>query len=105
MEESMAMQPEFFMKDGKLNRRTFIKGVGLVTVASAFGFGLQADEAIASQGEAPAGGEETSIHAVCTVNCTSRCHLHGTVRDGKIVRVEPGDMPGHPAMPTRACVL
>ncbi len=103
MEESMAMQPEFFMKDGKLNRRTFIKGVGLVTVASAFGFGLQADEAIASQGEAPAGGEETSIHAVCTVNCTSRCHLHGTVRDGKIVRVEPGDMPGRPGY-ANACL-
>ena len=103
MEESMAMQPEFFMKDGKLNRRTFIKGVGLVTVASAFGFGLQADEAIASQGEAPAGGEETSIHAVCTVNCTSRCHLHGTVRDGNIVRVEPGDMPGRPGY-ANACL-
>ena len=102
MEESMAMQPEFFMKDGKLNRRTFIKGVGLVTVASAFGFGLQADEHC-PQGEAPAGGEETSIHAVCTVNCTSRCHLHGTVRDGKIVRVEPGDMPGRPGY-ANACL-
>ena len=43
------------------------------------------------------------MHAVCTVNCTSRCHLHGTVRDGKLIRVEPGNMPGRPGY-ANACL-
>ena len=38
MEEYQGATPEFFMRDGKMNRRTFIKGVGAITVASAFGF-------------------------------------------------------------------
>lgn len=99
-----ACEPEHFMRDGKLNRRMFIKGVGAITVASAFGFGAQglsANEALAE--EAPAATSEKAVHAVCTVNCTSRCHLHGTVRDGKLVRVEPGDMPGRPGY-ANACL-
>ena len=36
-----ACEPEYFMRDGKLTRRTFIKGVGAITVASALGFGAQ----------------------------------------------------------------
>ena len=80
--------PEYFMRDGKLTRRTFIKGVGAITVASALGFGAQASpEGVAVAEEAPAKAGEKSVHAVCTVNCTSRCHLHGTVRDGKLIRV------------------
>ena len=35
-----ASEPEYFMRDGKLARRTFIKGVGAITVASALGFGM-----------------------------------------------------------------
>ena len=99
-----ACEPEYFMRDGKLTRRTFIKGVGAITVASALGFGAQgtgAPEALAD--EAPAAAGEKAVHAVCTVNCTSRCHLRGTVRDGKLVRVEPGDMPGRPGY-ANACL-
>lgn len=96
-------EPEFFMKDGKLNRRTFIKGVGAITIASTLGFAASPKEALASKGEAPAGEGEKTVHAVCTVNCTSRCHLQGTVRDGKLVRVEPGDMPGRPGY-ANACL-
>lgn len=105
MEEKRGpLEPEYFMRDGKLTRRTFIKGVGAITVASAFGFGAAgAGVGIAAADEAPAASGEKSVHAVCTVNCTSRCHLHGTVRDGKLVRVEPGDMPGRPGY-ANACL-
>lgn len=103
MTEYKAAQPEFFMKDGKMNRRTFIKGVGAITVASALGFATNPSVAEASKGEVPAGEGEKSVHAVCTVNCTSRCHLQGTVRDGKLIRVEPGDMPGRPGY-ANACL-
>ena len=118
-------EPEYFMRDGKLTRRTFIKGVGAITVASALGFGPgvgglggpggsdgsgaggfgSCPVALASQGEVAPDAEagERSVHAVCTVNCTSRCHLQGTVRDGKLVRVEPGDMPGRPGY-ANACL-
>lgn len=102
MGEIDTIAPEYFMMDGKLNRRTFIKGVGAITVASALGFGPR-PEAVASTGEVPAGEGEKTVHAVCTVNCTSRCHLQGTVRDGKLVRVEPGDMPGRPGY-ANACL-
>lgn len=103
MKEHETAEPEFFIKDGKMNRRTFIKGVGAITVASAFGFGMNSGTAEASKGEVPAGEGERSVHAVCTVNCTSRCHLHGTVRNGELIRVEPGDMPGRPGY-ANACL-
>lgn len=99
-----ACEPAYFMRDGKLTRRTFIKGVGAITVASALGFGVQgagASPALADEASAATG--EKAVHAVCTVNCTSRCHLRGTVRDGKLVRVEPGDMPGRPGY-ANACL-
>ena len=76
MEEYKGTAPEFFMHDGKMNRRTFIKGVGAITVASAMGFAARPEEALASKGEAPAKEGERSVHAVCTVNCTSRCRPH-----------------------------
>lgn len=104
MGESESRAPEFFMRDGKIARRTFVKGVGAITVLSSVGFGSAGvGDALASQGEVPAEQGERSVHAVCTVNCTSRCHLHGTVRDGRLVRVEPGDMPGRPGY-ANACL-
>ncbi len=99
-----AYEPEYFMRDGKLTRRTFIKGVGAITVASALGFAAQgADAPDALADEVSATDGEKAVHAVCTVNCTSRCHLHGTVRGGRLVRVEPGDMPGRPGY-ANACL-
>lgn len=103
MGEDKVREPEFFMRDGKLNRRTFIKGVGAITVASTLGFAATPGEVLASKGEVAAGEGEKTVHAVCTVNCTSRCHLQGTVRDGKLIRVEPGDMPGRPGY-ANACL-
>lgn len=94
MGSSYTGAPEFFKEGGKLNRRTFIKGAGLVTIASAMGFGINPIGAVAE--ETPAGSGERTVHAVCTVNCTSRCHLKGTVCDDRLIRVEPGDMPGRP---------
>ena len=47
-------------------------------------------------------GEKVGARGV-HVNCTSRCHLHGTVRDGKLIRVEPGNMPGRPGY-ANACL-
>ncbi len=101
MEKTEMFEPEYFFKDGKLTRRTFVKGVGFVTIASAFGFAEHGEIALAE--EVKGASDETAVHAVCTVNCTSRCHLHGTVRDGRLVRVEPGDMPGRPGY-ANACL-
>jgi anaerobic selenocysteine-containing dehydrogenase len=97
--------PEFFTNEqGLLTRRSFIKGVGAITISSAIGLGaLGPDAASASKGEVEPEEGEHSVHAVCTVNCTSRCHLQGIVRDGKLVRVEPGDMPGRPGY-ANACL-
>ena len=92
---------------GRLTRRTFIKGVGWITVlsAAAAGFG-QAGSGLAGASEVqPASvppaeeagdGKTTYSYACCSYNCTSRCLLKGHVRDGKLVAVEPGEMPGRP---------
>lgn len=90
----------FISEDGSVTRRTFIKGVGALTLVSSAKFA--AGEVFADDSESGDAGER-SVHAVCTVNCTSRCHLKGTVRDGKLVRVEPGDMPGRPGY-ANACL-
>ena len=73
-----ACEPEYFMRDGKLARRTFIKGVGAITVASALGFGMSGVGVSAAEAdEVPVAAGEKAVHAVCTANCTSRCHLRG----------------------------
>lgn len=86
--------PQYFFKDGKLTRRTFVKGAGAITVASALGFG-----AIDQPRQALAEGREHHVaeaHACCTYNCTSRCFLKGRVEDGVLTSVEPGEFPGRP---------
>lgn len=94
---------EYFTKDGKLTRRTFIKGVGTITVSSAMGFGLtgcaqdgkEAPELAGTgdkQAEAPV--ERKTVSTYCSYNCNSSCQLKGTIVDGKIVAVEPGALPG-----------
>ena len=101
---------EEFVKDGKLTRRTFIKGVGWITVASALGAAAgcapqqheeeqQAEPASSSGIDAAAQAKAdatTYSYACCSYNCTSRCLLKGHVRDGRLVAVEPGEMPGRP---------
>ena len=89
---------EYFEKDGKLTRRTFIKGVGAITVASSMGFGATLagcapHESLSETSPTPE-PEEKTVGAFCSYNCNSSCQLKGTIRDGKIVRVQPGALPG-----------
>lgn len=100
MERENKHAPMEFMRDGKLTRRTFVKGAGWITVASAFGFGVagcapKAEEQKPADGEAGDPDEGyTYKSACCTVNCTSRCHLRARVKDDRICGIVPGNMPG-----------
>lgn len=101
---------EYYEKDGKLTRRTFIKGVGTITLASSFGFGASGCAPGETPEEAPLSGTGTetagegktvnaasegkTVNTFCSYNCNSSCQLKGTIADGKIVAVEPGAMPG-----------
>ena len=51
--------PQYFIKDGKLTRRTFVKGAGVITVASALGFGAidKVPQALAEEEAAEAGSK------------------------------------------------
>lgn len=79
----------------KFTRRTFIKGLGTITVVSSIGFGssLKKQPALAGIEKRD---EVEYIHGLCTYNCTSRCHLKAHVKNGKIITVTPGEMPGRP---------
>ncbi len=100
MERENKHAPIEFMRDGKLTRRTFVRGAGWITVASAFGFGV-AGCAPKTEEQKPAEAEAgdpdegyTYKSACCTVNCTSRCHLRARVKDDRICGIVPGAMPG-----------
>ena len=104
---STDQSPVEFVRDGKMCRRTFIKGVGWITVASALGFGAAGCAPATKSDEEPLSDTGTDdeaakldateySYACCSYNCTSRCLLKGHVRDGKLVAVEPGEMPGRP---------
>lgn len=96
----MGTKPEYFVKGGKLTRRTFVKGVGTITVASALGSGIMACSPDTPESEPestqPNSSEERVVHGFCSYNCNSACRLQGTVRDGRLVAVEPGQIPGRP---------
>ncbi|MEG0418668.1 MAG: molybdopterin-dependent oxidoreductase [Gordonibacter sp.] len=101
MEKEMDLAPSEFVKDGKFTRRTFVKGAGWITVTSALGFGLAGcapkDEGGQTRAaETSADPEEgfTYGHACCNLNCSSHCHLKSHIKDGKIVTVTPGAVPG-----------
>lgn len=87
------------IKGPKVSRRTFIKGVGAVTIISSMGFGESPLNPQRVMAEGLVDDGVTYSHAVCTVNCTSRCHLKAHVKDGRIVTVTPGAMPGRPDYP------
>ncbi|MFR5091147.1 MAG: molybdopterin-dependent oxidoreductase [Adlercreutzia equolifaciens] len=104
MEEKEQFAPTEIVKDGKVTRRTFVKGAGWLTITSAIGASAlgcapskQAaeEEPLAETGPV-ADPEEgfTYKSACCSVNCTSRCHLRACVKDDKIYTVTPGQMPG-----------
>jgi anaerobic selenocysteine-containing dehydrogenase len=88
---------EIFIENGKLTRRTFIKGVGLITVVGALGSSPSGcaprkEEHI----EEPPDEQVKTRHALCSVNCSCECHLVATIKDGRITSVEPGSFPGRP---------
>ena len=105
MEEKEQFAPTEIVKDGKVTRRTFVKGAGWLTITSAIGASAlgcapaqkseSEDDKLAETGPV-ADPEEgfTYKSACCSVNCTSRCHLRARVKDDKIYTVTPGQMPG-----------
>ena len=105
MEEKEQFAPTEIVKDGKVTRRTFVKGAGWLTITSAIGASAlgcapaqkseSEDDKLAETGPV-ADPEEgfTYKSACCSVNCTSRCHLRARVKDDKIYTVIPGQMPG-----------
>ena len=104
MEEKEQFAPTEIVKDGKVTRRTFVKGAGWLTITSAIGASALGcapskqgaeEEPLAKTGPV-ADPEEgfTYKSACCSVNCTSRCHLRARVKDDKIYTVTPGQMPG-----------
>ena len=104
MEEKEQFAPAEIVKDGKVTRRTFVKGAGWLTITSAIGASALGcapskqgaeEEPLAETGPV-ADPEEgfTYKSACCSVNCTSRCHLRARVKDDKIYTVTPGQMPG-----------
>lgn len=87
------LSTDLSLKDAKITRRMFLKGVGAVTVTSALGMA----GALSVNSSALKASDDTTvkyIHSCCTVNCTSRCHLKGHVQGGKIIAVTPGLLPG-----------
>ena len=56
-----------------------------------------------AEGGSSADGEQT-FRSACRGNCGSRCPLEVTVREGKVVKARPMDMPGEDAVRKRFCV-
>lgn len=90
------------LNNGKITRRSLIKGAGAITVTCSLGM-AGAWSFNGSPVEAKTDGATKYIHSCCTVNCTSRCHLKGHVKDGRIVAVTPGRMPNREDYPN-ACL-
>lgn len=83
------------MKNKKFTRRTFIKGLGTLTIVSSveFGSSIQKQHALAENVKKD---EVKYVHGLCTYNCTSRCHLKAHIKNGRIITVTPGEMPERP---------
>ena len=87
---------------GGLTRRGFLKTTGAVTaVAAVAGTGAAlAPMPANAEGGSSADGEQT-FRSACRGNCGSRCPLEVTVREGKVVKARPMDMPGEDAVRKR----
>jgi len=75
------------LTDTVLNRRSFLKwnaALGGTAVLMQGGLSLSAGDGQ----RASARAEEKTVWSACLVNCSSRCPLQLTVRDGEIVRVQ-----------------
>lgn len=79
---------------GGLTRRSFLKTTCAVAGATAIGAsGFSALQAYASDSAALAQAEEQIFNCNCRSNCMGSCRLLAHVRDGKIVKLEPGEYP------------
>lgn len=105
MEEKEQFAPTEIVKDGKVTRRTFVKGAGWLTITSAIGASAlgcapaqkseSEDDKLAETARWPIPRRASPTRALAgSVNCTSRCHLRARVKDDKIYTVTPGQMPG-----------
>ena len=76
--QAASSAPEYFTRDGKLTRRTFIKGVGAITVTSAMGFGPSvapqcafASQASAARVDAVFSATSSALPSSAFSTCTS----------------------------------
>lgn len=76
-----------------LTRRSFLKTTGVVAGAAAFGGTLLASGSIACASEASTSAVDQTYNCNCRSNCMGSCRLIAHVRDGKMVKLEPGDYP------------
>lgn len=84
-----------------VTRRTVLKGAAVTGAAVALsGGGAAVASKTVIRGLADTGkpiaavaGDEKVISTYCPPNCGGRCRLMATVRDGRLVKVEPGEFP------------
>ena len=86
------------MSDAKtqgLTRRSFLKTTGLIAGTIAVAGGMTSTlQAIAVDGEeSNETMQEQIFNCNCRSNCMGSCRLLAHVRDGKLVKLEPGDYP------------
>ena len=91
MEEKEQFAPTEIVKDGKVTRRTFVKGAGWLTITSAIGASALGcapskqgaeEEPLAETGPVADPEEGFTYKSACrTVTCTPRCHLRARQYD------------------------
>ncbi|QOS67516.1 molybdopterin-dependent oxidoreductase [Eggerthella guodeyinii] len=78
---------------GGLTRRSFLKTTGAVAGTAAVGSALAPSlDAIAAE-EQSGGNQEIVVQNACRVGCVTGCRLDVYVRDGKVVKTRPADLP------------
>lgn len=86
MSESVALLGE------GITRRAFLKTTGIATGVTVAGMPLL-PRAMAFAGEGGSASEDQIFNCNCRSNCMGSCRLMAYVRDGKIMKLEPGDYP------------
>ena len=90
------------------SRRAFLKGAGVVAGAGLFGSGLSVFDASAWLAPVQASADEApQERVICTyhsANCGNRCAMRCTVRDGRLVLIEPNKWSGPEADHSVCCL-
>lgn len=87
-------------KSASLTRRSFLKTTAAAGAAVALS-GSVASIALAEQESNPATAQDTIVKSCCRPGCVTGCMLDIYVRDGKVVKTRPAEMPDD--VYTRAC--